>query len=386
MRDLPEELVSEIVSILADDIKSLKSATLVSHQLGVIARRMLFARYWVPIPTYVESFRDIPGPRSSRGRKMKDFLSLLDCSPDLACLIACVELDRSHFEVEWDSLATALKTLSGVSNLKIRGHSYTSTHWSSTPRSMKRVFLNNILPGLTALTISTRFSNLPSDLLNHAPLLSHLDIQSPLQLRTNSTAIPKPTMLTPLRQLTLGIKKSISGSLIPVIKLVEGRLDTTLVLTLRHFHKLDSNLLKQGLGHFTRKLSILESPSTTIPFNSLPVLQTLSISVGHNPQNPIVYLSESLQDQSRLPLRNLILLFAWYSIDAESNLETRNIYGRLDTCLQTSCPNLISIHATFHIEGMIGEPFSLDDTMIRLGELLPQSFQKGIISAENVSS
>ncbi|KAH8799260.1 hypothetical protein DL96DRAFT_1780881 [Flagelloscypha sp. PMI_526] len=390
MRDLATELVSEIVSILSSDLESLKSAILVNRQLGVVTRGIMFGRYWVRIPSFLGS-HNTRGPKSHQfhSRRITDFLSLLDRSPDLACLIRRLRLDRVHLAHHHEGLSVALRKFVNVRHFEIHGNPDAADYWMRAPHLLQDVLLNVIFPGLTRFIISTNLSQLPADFLNYAPLLTCLEVQRPLRLHPALTCDRRPVVLAKIRELTLRIEDRFKRpeTQTSSIRLVQGRLDTTLALTMCSFLPCDSQLLIQGLGRFVQRLSILGPPRMTIPFQSLPVLQTLFVELGSNFMDPIRCLNQSFQDQSCLPLLNLVLLFPWCPFDERHpDSKTRNLYGKLDAYLLTSCHDFKSLHVTFNIErtkGTVsGKRRGEDRAWNMFKALFPQCLEKGILSLE----
>ncbi|KAH8795239.1 hypothetical protein DL96DRAFT_1255958 [Flagelloscypha sp. PMI_526] len=258
------------------------------------------------------------------------------------------------------------------------------------PHSLQDVLLNVICPSLTTLIISTNISHLPSNLLNYAPLLTYLEVQKPLGLQPGLTIDQRPAASTKIRQLTLRIGGSLKKpeTQTSILRLVKGRIDTTLALTISYFHLHDSQLLVQGLGRCVQRLSILRPPCTTIPFRSLPVLQTLSVELASDFIGPIMCLNKSLQDQSHLPLSNLVLTFPGYPFyERDPNLGTRNLYERLDAYLCTSCNDFKSLHVTFNMErtnATVSEKSCGEDCgWSKFKALFPQCLEMGILSLED---
>ncbi|KAH8809611.1 hypothetical protein DL96DRAFT_1821866 [Flagelloscypha sp. PMI_526] len=207
LQDMAEEIVSEIITLVASDIISLKSFTLVNQRFGLSARRKLFSHFWLHIRSTSESGRRGAVHQENVDGTRFDFVAFGHANPELVGLSRRVRLPGQNLGYRDLRLPAALNLLVGIQDIHICGATQFGVDWKAVPESMRNTLLQVIFPRLRILRISTSIINLPLNFLNHAPLLSHLDLQRSVDLASNADVVTPlaPGIEPALRQLRLGI-------------------------------------------------------------------------------------------------------------------------------------------------------------------------------------
>ncbi|KAH8829910.1 hypothetical protein DL96DRAFT_1813044 [Flagelloscypha sp. PMI_526] len=397
LNDLAPELLPEIIILVASDIQSLKSITLVNRQLGHLGRVQLFARYPVNI------YESRPGGfRNSLAAKSPDFMALLNASPDLATLILRVRLAVSQLTQHAPLLPAALKKLVNIQSLEIAYNFIWDGDWTKTTISMQECLLNAILPRLTSLIIAHPMTNFPCNLLDYAPLLTSLSILKRVGIgpphinNSNSISLAK----RPLHQLNLA--EGHYGTALPIsmLQLLEGKVESILELTILTGGEQSLSLFQGWLGRFVNRLNMMSRHAAYIPFNYLSSIETLQImfntpdyqvdrpgASSMNHRSAISWLNASLLGHEDLPLTTLIIVFKSFPIRFRAGPLMKASFAECDNLLEGACPRLKSVHATFSVnrKSKLFSQFTLGGVKGELGGLLPRCFEKGFLSVENVT-
>ncbi|KAH8826398.1 hypothetical protein DL96DRAFT_1607875 [Flagelloscypha sp. PMI_526] len=398
MNTLADELVWEIITLVASDNLSLKSFTLVNRRLGSLGRKKLYAQY--PICIRPRSPSVMGGLSSVKGKTPADFIALLEASPELADLICRVKLSKEHLISYEAGLPASLEKLVNIQSFEILWLPRNPVDWTAIPRPMQNSLLNVVFPRLANLFITMGISNIPSNILDYTPLLSHLDLRSPVELVSNTVTDGNPD---------LGEKQPAP----PILRLLEGKIDENLHLVLKGVNSHSMQLLHQGLGLYVRHLTVgwfsgmcsfplLETTNETVdillPFTSLPCLRIFGVvfagwqfhvndRIRLPSEHPIPCLNRSLLGQKDLTISNVIFNFGSFPVRFNASEIMKAAYAECDELLGESCPELKSVHAIFNVDrrGTSEQPFCLEDVRQELEELLPRSSEKGILSVEDIT-
>ncbi|KAH8826397.1 hypothetical protein DL96DRAFT_1816737 [Flagelloscypha sp. PMI_526] len=369
MDNLVDELMWEIVTLVALDIRSLKYFALVNRRLSFLGRNRLFAQY----PIYIRSrtIGMMGALRAKKGKTPADFIALLEASPELA-LIRRVEFANEHLVNHEEGLPASLEKLVNIQHFEICWYPCNPVNWTAIPQYMQNTLLNVVFPRLTSLVISHSIANLPSNLLDYAALLSHLDVRSTVDIASD---IP----------------------IHPVTTLLSGRVGNNIHLTLKGIDSASLQLLNQELGLRVERLTIEYLSGVLLPITCLPHLKTLCIIIdGRELQvddsvplvaYPIPCLNSSLLGQKGLTLINIIFLFISFPVRFNANQLTKAAFVECDKLLEESCPQFKSVHAIFDVDRTVTSehPFRLEDVEQELGELLPRCSEKRLISVEDIT-
>ncbi|KAH8799192.1 hypothetical protein DL96DRAFT_1824341 [Flagelloscypha sp. PMI_526] len=282
---LVDELLSEMIALVASDIRSLKSLTLVNRQLCIIGRAKLFAQFYLHIRS--RAFPMMGAFRPIKGRAPPDLIALLDTSPKLANLVRRVRLSKNYLTDHDPRLPHALEKLVNIQYFEISwgpGHEFA---WTDIPQSMQNSLLTSVFPRLTSLVMTSSILNLPSNLLDHTPLLSFFS--SPSYLESYSEPVlnhhsASARFLPPLQHLFAGrhyFSTSPPKSQGSILTLIKGRVDENVHLTFEYADLLSLQLLDDWLGKCVRHLTIMYLADTIIPFSRLPCLETLTIEIKY---------------------------------------------------------------------------------------------------------
>ncbi|KAH8799199.1 hypothetical protein DL96DRAFT_1824348 [Flagelloscypha sp. PMI_526] len=406
LQDLADDLVIGIIKLVATDVRCLKSLALVNRRLGMFSRRKLFAQCVVDIRSSGFGMMSAFQPR--KGYKLADFITLVRSNLELASFMSRIRVSSSlltHYETGFPSTLEALVNIRQIEISWPGTWSTTNTvDWALVPQSMQASLLNVVLPRLTRIIFSDSISNLPSNFLDYAPQLSYVDMRSSMGLAQGRVHIRNPAVVRTgrsLQQLKLGARSSDADSTAqaPILRLIEGRLDEYLHLTLEYANPPVLELLKHNLGAHVKTLTFTTLDDTILPFSSLPHLESLSfLSERSDYQvtededlrrvvHPITWLNKSLNGQKDLTLSKICLLFKAFPIHFDASPITKRAFISCDRLLEDTCPKFTSIHAIFEVyeASTDNRSFTVGGVKRELAELFPACFEKGFISVEDAT-